>query len=94
MAGSSSVPTSGSCHTPYAMLPGVTGGFQALIGPFYKEEGSDDGTQEDNKVSGPRSCAPALPFPIFEVHDFNLYAYDFARWLRLGTPLGSMFKKR
>ena len=82
MAGSSSVPTSKSCHAPYAILPGATGGLQALRGPFYKEEGSDDFPQEDNKVSGPRSRAPALPLPIFEGHDFNLYAYDFARWLR------------
>ena len=72
MARSSSIPTSGSCHTPYAMLPGATGVLQALTGPFYKEEGSDDGPQEDNKVSGPRSRAPALPLPMFERHDFNL----------------------
>ena len=78
MAGSSSVPTSGSCHTPYAMLPGATGGLQDLIGPFYKEEGSDDGPQEDNKVSGPRSRAPALPLTIFDGHGFNSYASDFA----------------
>ena len=70
-AGSSSVPTSGSCHTPCAMLPGATGGLQALTGQFYKEEGSVDGPQEYNKVSGPRSHAPALPLPIFEGHDFN-----------------------
>ena len=56
---------------------------QALTGPFYKEEGSNDGPQEDNKVGGPRSRAPALPLPIFGGYDFNLYAYDFARWLRL-----------
>ena len=81
MAGSSSVPTSGSCHTPYAMLPGATGGLQALTGPFYKEEGSDGEPQQDIKVSGTRSCAPAVPLPILEVHYFNSYAYDFARWL-------------
>ena len=57
---------------------------QALTGPFYKDEaGSDNGPQEDSKVSGPRSRAPPLPLPIFEGHDFNLYAYDFPRWLRL-----------
>ena len=83
MAGSSSVPMSGSCHTPYSMLPGATGGLKALTGPLYKEEGSDDGPQEDDKVSGPRSRAPALLLPIFEGHDFNSYAYDFPRWLRL-----------
>ena len=79
MAGSSSVRMSGSCHTPYAMLPGATGGLRALTGPFYKEECSDDGPQEDDKVSGPRSRAPALPLPIFEGNDLNSYAYDFAR---------------
>ena len=39
--------------------------------------------KRNNKVSGPRSLAPVLPLPIFEGHDFNSYAYDFARWLRL-----------
>ena len=38
MAGSSSVPKSGNCHTPYAMLPGALGGLQALTRPFYKEK--------------------------------------------------------
>ena len=66
MARVSSVPTSGNCHTPYAMLPGATGGLEALTRPFYKEEGSEDGHQEDNKVTGPRSRSPALPLPIFE----------------------------
>ena len=56
---------------------------QDLTGPFYKEKRSDHGPQEDNKIRGPRSRAPVLPLPIFEGHDFNSYAYDFARWLQL-----------
>ena len=65
------------------MLPGTTGSLQALTRPFYKEEGSDAGPQEDNKVSGPSPRAPALALPIFEGHDFISCTYDFARWLRL-----------
>ena len=94
MAGSSSVPTSGSYHTPYAMLPGATGGMQGPTGPFYEEEGSDDGRQEDNEASRSRSCAPALRLLIFGGHEFNLYAYEFARWLRLTGEVNSLMRPR
>ena len=60
MSGSSSVSTSGSCHTPYAMLPGATGGLQALTGPFYKGEGSEDKRSVDQDLVHQRSRCLSL----------------------------------